>query len=162
MASKLFNRKDVLTYFVVAAIGAVIQLIAGSLLQEWFQFTYQQALLVGYVVAFLVGFFLTKLFAFNAKNSAKTHQEAIKFTLVSIVSCLITVYGASFLYEYSIEQFELFMVLIPFSVKEINFNKLTAQLIGMGLSFLSNYILHKKFTFHNTGFYEKLKHLLNL
>ena len=162
MANELFNRRDVIAYFIVAAIGASLQLIAGSLLQEWFQFSYQQALFVGYLVAFFVGFFLTKLFAFNAKNSAQTNREVIKFTLVSIISCLITVYGASLLYDYSTSRFEILTFLIPFSVKEVNLNKLAAQIVGMGLSFISNYILHKRFTFHNTGFYEKLKNLLNL
>ena len=162
MASELFNRRDVLAYFVVAAIGASLQLITGSFLQDWFQVSYKQALLAGYLVAFVAGFFLTKLFAFNAKNSAQTKREAIKFTLVSIISCLITVYGAVLLYDYSTRKFGLVTALIPFSVKEVNLTKLAAQIAGMGASFLSNYILHKQFTFRNTGFYEKLKVLLNL
>ncbi|MFD2937415.1 GtrA family protein [Spirosoma flavum] len=146
----------------VAAIGASIQLIAGSLLQDWFQLSYRQALLIGYLVAFFVGFFLTKLFAFNAKNSAQTNREAVKFTIVSIISCIITVYGSTLLYDYSTNKFEQLTLLIPFSIKEINVNKLVAQVLGMGASFLNNYILHKQFTFRNTGFYEKLKNLLNL
>ena len=162
MASELFNRRDILAYFIVAAIGALLQLLAGSLLQDWFQVTYQQALLAGYVIAFVVGFFLTKLFAFNAKNSTTTQREAIKFTIVSVISCLITVYGASFLYDYSTAKFGALTYVIPFSVKAVNLNKFISQIIGMGLSFLSNYILHKRFTFHNTGFYEKLKTLLNI
>lgn len=162
MSSELFNRRDVLAYFVVAAIGASLQLIAGSLLQEWFQVTYLQALLIGYLIAFVVGFFLTKLFAFNAKNSAKTNREAIKFTLVSIVSCLITVYGSAFLYDYSTKRLALLTITIPYSVKLVNLNKLLSQIAGMGLSFVNNYVLHKSFTFRNTGFYEKLKRLLNL
>lgn len=162
MAGDLFNRRDVIAYFIVAAIGAFLQLIAGSLLQEWFQLSYQQALLIGYLVGFLIGFFLTKLFAFNAKNSTQTNREAVKFTLVSILSGLITVYGSSFLYDYSTSEFKQVRFLIPFSVKEINLNKLVSQIVGMGASFLSNYILHKQFTFHKTGFYEKLKNLLDL
>ncbi|GAB3514053.1 hypothetical protein GCM10027341_56580 [Spirosoma knui] len=162
MATELFNRRDVIAYFIVAAIGATLQLIAGSLLQDWFQLSYKQALLVGYLVAFIVGFFLTKLFAFNAKNSAQTKREAVKFILVSVISCLITVYGSALLYDYSTRNIEQFIVLIPFSIKEVNINKLMAQVIGMGASFLNNYVLHKQFTFRNTGFYEKLKYLLNL
>ncbi|GAB3549846.1 GtrA family protein [Spirosoma fluminis] len=162
MATELFNRRDVIAYFIVAAIGATLQLIAGSLLQDWFQLSYKQALLVGYFVAFIVGFFLTKLFAFNAKNSAQTKREAVKFILVSVISCLITVYGSALLYDYSTRNLEQFVVLIPFSIKEVNINKLMAQVIGMGASFLNNYVLHKRFTFRNTGFYEKLKYLLNL
>lgn len=162
MASELFNRRDVIAYFIVAAIGASLQLIAGSLLQEWFQISYEQALFIGYVIAFFVGFFLTKLFAFNARNSAQTQREAVKFTIVSVISCLITVYGSSFLYDFSTQKFTLLTFVIPFSVKQVNVNKLIAQIIGMGLSFVSNYVLHKRFTFHNTGFYERLKNLLNL
>ncbi|AUD05014.1 GtrA family protein [Spirosoma pollinicola] len=162
MAEGLFNRRDILAYFIVAAIGASLQLVAGSVFQDWFQFSYQQALLAGYIIAFFAGFYLTKLFAFNAKNSAKTKREAVKFTLVSIVSCLITVYGSSLLYDFSISKFHILTVVIPFSVKTVNLNKLIAHTTGMGLSFVSNYVLHKTFTFHNTGFYEKLKRLLNL
>ncbi|ADB40985.1 GtrA family protein [Spirosoma linguale] len=162
MASGLFNRRDILAYFIVAAIGASLQLVAGSLFQDWFTFSYEQALLAGYVIAFVVGFFLTKLFAFNAKNSTKTRREAVKFTLVSIVSCLITVYGSSLLYDYSVSKFNILTVVMPLSVKQVNVNKLVAHTTGMGVSFLSNYVLHKTFTFHNTGFYERLKRLLNL
>ncbi len=162
MASELFNRRDVIAYFIVAAIGAALQLIAGSLLQDWFLITYEQALFAGYLIAFLAGFFLTKLFAFNARNSAQTRREAVKFTMVSILSCLITVYGASAAYQYLASEYKPLMFLIPFSVKEVNLTKLISQLTGMGLSFMSNYILHKQFTFRNTGFYEKLKILLGL
>lgn len=162
MPSKLFNHRDVIAYFIVAAIGASIQLLAGSLLQEWFGVTYIQALLVGYLVAFVAGFFLTKLFAFNAKNSAQTKREAVKFTVVSIVSGIITVYGSSLFYTLSVTQLKAYNLLLPFSVKTVNVNKLIAQIAAMGLSFISNYILHKRFTFHQTGFYERLKRLLNL
>jgi putative flippase GtrA len=162
MANELFNRRDVIAYFIVAATGATVQLIAGSLLQEWFQLTYEQALFVGYLVAFVVGFVLTKLFAFNARNSAQTRREAVKFIMVSVVSCLITVYGSSLVYDLSTTQLQELSVLIPFSVKRVNLNQLGAQVVGMGLSFVSNYILHKRFTFANTGFYERLKKLLGL
>ena len=162
MSTPLFNRRDVIAYFLVAATGASIQLIAGSLLQDWFQLTYEQALIVGYLVAFVVGFFLTKLFAFNAKNSTQTAFEIIKFTLVSIISGVITVYGSSLAYRYSLYQFGSLNRLIPLSVKEVNVNKLAAQILAMGLSFMSNYILHKQFTFRHTGFYVRLKNLLNL
>jgi len=162
MDSQLFNRRDLIAYFIVAAIGASLQLVVGTLLQEWFRVTYEQALLAGYVASFFVGFYLTKLFAFNAKNSAKTRREIAKFTLVSIISCVITVYGSSLLYSFSVDRCQSVIITIPGSVKEVNINKLAAHTAGMGLSFISNYILHKQFTFRNTGFYDKLKRLLNL
>jgi putative flippase GtrA len=158
----LFNQKDLVAYFIVAATGALLQLLISTLLQEWFKLTYEQGLLGGYVSSFFVGFFLTKLFAFNAKNSAKTRREMVKFSLVSILSGAITVYGSTAIYALSVSLSGVYHVTIPYSVKTINVNKLLSHTSGMGLSFISNYILHKTFTFKNTGFYERLKRLLQL
>jgi putative flippase GtrA len=158
----LFNQKDLFAYFIVAAIGALLQLLISTLLQEWFKLTYEQGLLGGYISSFFVGFFLTKLFAFNAKNSAKTRREMVKFSLVSILSGAITVYGSSIIYSLSVSLFGVYHPTIPYSVKTVNVNKLLSHTSGMGLSFISNYILHKTFTFKNTGFYERLKRLLGL
>lgn len=160
MKKDLFNIKDLFTYFIVAGIGFLIQLLAGSLLQDWFQISYKEALLIGYGLAFLSGFVLTKLFAFNARNSKQTKRQAVKFLIVSVISCLITVYGASFIYDLSMQNMGLIEVRLPYSNKNVNVNKLTAQLISMSMSFMSNYILHKKFTFADTGFYDRLKRLL--
>lgn len=162
MKDKLFNQKDLIAYFIVAAIGASLQIVVSSLLQEWFKVSYENGVLLGYISSFFIGFFLTKLLAFNAKNSAKTRREMVKFAMVSVISCLITVYGASALYNYSISQSGIYMFTLPGSVKTVNMNKLFSHTFGMGLSFISNYILHKTFTFKDTGFYERLKSLLNL
>lgn len=162
MQHRLFNFRDLFAYFIVAGIGFLIQLIAGSLLQDWFLLSYRQALFIGYGIAFVSGFFLTKLFAFNNKNSTKNRRQAIKFSLVAIISCLITVYGASILYDLSAQLVGIVEVKIPGSLKSVNANQLAAQIVSMSLSFLSNYILHKKFTFADTGFYDRLKYLLGL
>jgi len=162
MKSNILNKRDLTAYFIVAAIGASLQIIIVSLSQEWFQLSYTRAIMLGYTVSFFVGFVLTKLFAFNAKNSAKTRREMVKFTMVSVISGLITVYGASGFYYLSTLRGSVYTFTIPFSVKVVNLNKLVAHTSGMGLSFISNYLLHKTFTFKNTGFYEKLKWLLGL
>jgi putative flippase GtrA len=162
MRNDLFNLRDLIAYFIVAGIGFLIQLLAGSLLQDWFALSYKQALFIGYGVAFLSGFFLTKLFAFSARNSAQTRRQGLKFSLVAVISCLITVYGASALYQLSISLLGSVEHTIPGSIKQVNINKLAAQLVAMGVSFMSNYVLHKKFTFADTGFYDRLKKLLGL
>lgn len=159
---EVFNRKDILAYFIVAGIGALLQLLIGSILQEWFQLSYERALAVGYVSSFFIGFGLTKLFAFNARNSAKTRREMVKYTLVSIFSGLITVGGSSIANMILTDLLAVDTFLIPHSVKEVNLNKLLGHITGMGLSFISNYILHKTFTFRDTGFYDRLKRLLGL
>ena len=162
MSEQLFNRRDLLAYFVVAATGAFSNLLVATILQEWFTISYKSALFAGYWFSFVVGYFLTRLFAFNAKNTTQTRRQIVKFTLVSIWSCLITVYGSAILHDISSRWLGTFTFLIPFSVKEVNLNKLFSQVIAMGASFLSNYILHKQFTFRDTGFYERLKRLLGI
>lgn len=162
MSDQLFNRRDLIAYFIVAAIGALTNLLVATILQEWLPISYTSALFAGYWISFIVGYFLTRLFAFNAKNTTQTRRQIVKFTLVSIWSCLITVYGSAFLYGISKQCLGTFTFLIPYSVKEVNLNKLFSQVAAMGASFLSNYILHKQFTFRDTGFYDRLKSLLGI
>lgn len=156
----LVNPKDMLAYFLVAATGVVVQLLVGSLSQEWFPITFRESLVLGYVMASITGFFLTKLFAFNNKNSGRSHREMFKFSLVTLLSFVITVYGSDALFHVSASTLGVHTALIPFSIKAVNLNKLLSQLCCMGISFISNYTLHKTFTFHNTGFYDRLKKLL--
>ena len=96
------------------------------------------------------------------KNTTQSKRQIVKYSMVSILSCLITVYGSAILYDLSNQRLGAFTFLIPFSVKEVNLNKLFSQVVAMGASFLSNYILHKQFTFRDTGFYDRLKQLLGI
>ena len=162
MADQLFNRRDLIAYFVVAATGALTNLLVATILQEWLPISYKSALFAGYWFSFIVGYFLTRLFAFNARNTTQTRRQIVKFIMVSILSCLITVYGSAILYDVSQKWFGTLSFLIPFSVKEVNLNKLFSQIVAMGASFLSNYVLHKQFTFRDTGFYDRLKRLLGI
>jgi putative flippase GtrA len=159
MKSELFNKKDVIAYFFVAAGGASINLLVGSVSQSWFSITYKEALILGYLIASVFGFFLTKIFAFNNKNTTKSRREMTKFSLVTILSFLISVYGANGLYLLSVRWLGETEMVLPYAVKTVQLNKLFSQVIAMGVSFLSNFILHKRFTFADTGFYERLKNL---
>jgi putative flippase GtrA len=160
MPGDLFTKRDLIAYFLVAATGALLQLLIGSLAQSWFTITYKEALTLAYIIASLVGFFLTKVFAFNVKNAEKSQREMIKFTMVTLLSFAITVYGSDALFRLSVATVGEVKLHIPFSVKLVQVNKLVSQTICMGISFLSNYILHKRFTFYKTGFYERLKRLI--
>jgi putative flippase GtrA len=160
MKSDLFNKRDVIAYFFVAASGAMIQLLIGSVSQNWFPITYRESLTLAYVIASIFGFFLTRMFGFSTQNKTKSRREMLKFAMVAVLSYLITVYGSAALYSISVGTVGLHSVLIPYSVKSVEVNKLISQITCMGFSFISNYILHKRFTFNNTGFYERLKKLL--
>lgn len=160
MKNDLINIRDVFAYFLVASAGVIVQLLVGSLSQEWFNLSFRESLILGYVLASIVGFILTKMFAFSNRSAEKSRREMIKFTLVTFLSFGITVYGSDFLFSISEMAFGVYTHTIPYSVKTVNINQLFSQIICMGVSFISNYTLHKTFTFQNTGFYDRLKKLL--
>ncbi|MEA5404078.1 GtrA family protein [Arcicella sp. DC2W] len=155
--SKLLNKKDLIVYFLVAGTGVIIQLVCSSLFQSWFTISYEASITPSYFISLVVGFILTKLFAFNARKTSQTRREMVKYLIVATFSGGVTWFFATFSYRISNHYFEIFHYLIPFSKKVINVNQLTCHLIGNGFSFMSNYTLHKTFTFKDTGFYDRLK-----
>jgi putative flippase GtrA len=163
--SALFNLKDLIVYFLVAGTGVVVQFISGSFFRSYYGYTTSVSL--GYVVSFIVGFVLTKLFAFDARNSSKTRREMVKFGIVAFISWGITV-GVSTLalgvinsiYPETI--YRLPISSLSDKSRDIHVNEASALLIAMGFSFVSNFILHKTFTFKSTGFYDRAKAALNL
>lgn len=163
--SALFNLKDLIAYFIVAGTGAAVQLISGSFFRNYYGFTTSVAL--GYIVSSIVGFVLTKLFAFDARNTNQTRREMIKFGIVVFISFGITtgvatitngIFDAIFGEKY----LQIPLDFLPVQWRAINIREVSATIIAMGCSFVTNYILHKKFTFKSTGFYDRAKAALNL
>lgn len=159
-SNKVFNFKDLFAYFIVAGTGAVIQLVCSSLIQDWFNITFQQSIWPSYIVSFAAGFTLTKLFAFDARKTNQTRREMIKFIMVATFSGFVTDFGTRFAYYLSNNYLEVYTYILPGSVKAVNVNEMVCYIFGMGCSFISNYILHKTFTFKSTGFYDRLKVLI--
>lgn len=163
--STLFNLKDLIVYFLVAGAGAGVQFIAGSFFRNYYGFTTSVAL--GYIASSIVGFILTKMFAFDARSTNKTRREMIKFGIVVFISFGITT-GIStislIIINTFFSEFHYAVSFAPIWDKsfDINVNESLSVLIAMGCSFVSNYILHKTFTFKSTGFYDRAKVALNL
>ncbi|MEZ4901002.1 MAG: GtrA family protein [Spirosomataceae bacterium] len=164
--STLFNLKDLVVYFLIAGTGAAVQFISGSFFRNYTDFYVSVSL--GYIVSFFVGFTLTKLFAFDARNTNKTRREMVKFGMVAFFSFGITV-GFAALTLHLLHSsnpkdilYQLPFDFIPIGSREVNVTEASSTLVGMGLSFISNYILHKTFTFKSTGFYDRAKAALNL
>ena len=162
MATKenLFNRKDLIAYFLIAGTGAVVQLLSGGIIKDWFHISYETSILPAYFISLIVGFILTKLFAFNARNSQQTNREMIKFLLVASFSGFVTWFFSVLPYRFIQTYFSDYYLQIPFSFKKINITQISTTTIGMGFSFLSNYVLHKSFTFKSSGFYDRFKDLI--
>jgi putative flippase GtrA len=156
--SQLLNKKDLIAYFLVAGSGALIQILVGSLLRKYV--SYSSSVSLAYVIAFFVGFILTKMFAFDARNSNQTRREMIKFLLVATGSWGITIFFAVVSLKFVNTHFGQFQYAPSFKKEPINVNELGCQVVGMGFSFVFNYILHKTFTFKSTGFYDRLKAII--
>lgn len=161
--SNLLNRKDLIAYFLVAGAGAVVQILVGSFCRDFMG--YAESVSVGYLVSFVVGFTLTKLFAFDARKTNQTRREMVKFGMVAALSFGITV-GAADLGLHAINatlgesrhlRFRWPFLSAGSPVTDINLNEFGSLLLAMGLSFATNYVLHKTFTFKSTGFYDRIK-----
>lgn len=161
-SAKVFNQKDLIAYFLVAGTGAAIQLFSSSYLQGQFGISYNDSIIYSYIIGFVVGFTLTKLFAFDARKTSKTRREMVKFLIVAVISLGITYYFStgSLYVATEILHIPIHEWRIPFTLKTVNINQMFCYGIGMGFSFISNYILHKTFTFKSTGFYDRLKVLI--
>lgn len=158
--SKLLNKKDLIAYFLVAGTGAAVQLIAGSILRNKFHFSYSEAVSWAYLISFIVGFVLTKMFAFDARNTNQTRREMLKFMMVALASWGITVFFSVTSLKFVENILGNNTFILPFTNKPLNLNELGCQIAGMGVSFVFNYILHKTFTFKSTGFYDRLKKIV--
>lgn len=159
--SKLLNQKDLIAYFLVAGTGAAVQLIAGSILRNKLQLSYADAVSWAYLISFIVGFILTKMFAFDARNTNQTRREMLKFLMVATGSWGITVFFSVTTLKFVEALLGKNTVTLPFIAKPMNLNELGCQVVGMGVSFVFNYILHKTFTFKSTGFYDRLKKIVS-
>lgn len=159
-SSKLLNRKDLIAYFLVAGTGAAVQLVASSLFQDWFSITFQQSIWPSYLLSLIVGFILTKLFAFDARRTNQTNREMIKFFMVALFSGFVTDLATRFAITIIDSSFPTLTWQIPLSNKVVNISQMVSYVFGMGCSFISNYTLHKTFTFKSTGFYDRLKTLI--
>lgn len=154
--SKWAKYKELISYFLIASSGVMIQLIVSSITQNHFGFSFQLSITTGYIVAFIIGFFLTKFFAFNQRHSKNSFREGLKFLLVSFISGIITVKGAYYC-KYILDQWSIFDGDQIVFNKSIDIAELISHFFGMGMSFVVNFISHKHFTFRTTGLYHNFK-----
>ncbi len=158
--TNLFNQKDLLAYFFIAGAGAIVQLVSGGLIKDWFKIPYESSILPAYFISLVVGFILTKLFAFDARKSQQTNREMIKFLLVATFSGFVTWFFSILPYRLLQTFTSDYFFQIPYSYKKVNLTQISTTLTGMGFSFVSNFVLHKTFTFKSSGFYDRFKDLI--
>lgn len=119
----------------IAGAGAVVQLVCGGLLKDWFKLNYEATILPAYFISVIVGFTLTKLFAFDARKTQQTNREMIKFLLVATFSGFVTWFFSVMPYKFIQICMSDFYFQIPFAYKKINVTQILTTTTGMGFSF---------------------------
>jgi putative flippase GtrA len=156
------KRKSLLAYFLAAGCGVIVQYLVGtSYCIGHLGMSPASGYSIGFVASFPVGFILSKIFAFNSRKSGKTKREMIKFSIVLIFSYLITVYGAIISLNLLTATFGDFKMHIPLKKEEFSPIGTISHFAGMGFSFIFNYFTHKRFTFAETGLFDKIKDYKN-
>lgn len=162
-------------YLGIACVGVASNLITATVLRQSFAVNFGSSIVLGYLAGMVIGFFLTKAFAFNARNSGNATREAIKFFMVSMVALTVT----WFFSEISLRVINAWFVRVPLTqtllealVMETSngFSDLLgvklslafidrqffANLGGIGFGFFANFFGHKYFTFKSTGLFERI------
>ena len=177
LIDKLKNPKSVknfAVYFAIACTGVTSNIIAATFLRRQFGAGFGSSIVLGYLTGMVIGFTLTKLFAFNARNSGNITRELVKFFLVSMVALTVTWFFSEIILRvvnfwfgsYPKTQFHLEALVVdvtsmvdnilgvPLSLAFID-RLLFSNLGGICFGFFANFFGHKYFTFKNTGYYDK-------
>jgi len=167
--------KNFAVYFIIACAGVSSNIVSATFLRRKFDVGFGSSIVLGYLVGMVVGFTLTKLFAFNARNSGNITRELIKFFLVSMVALTVTWFFSEIILRvinfwfgaYPTTQFHLEALVgevsqmvndfigIPLSLAFID-RLLFSNLGGICFGFFANFFGHKYFTFKTTGFYDRM------
>jgi putative flippase GtrA len=178
LMEKLRNPKSVknfAVYLSIACTGVAANIISATLLRREFGFGFGSSIVAGYLVGMVLGFVLTKLFAFNARNSGNVTREAIKFFMVSMVALTVTWLSSEMLLRISKAWFEFYpssqyhleglvrdisQMLSDISGFQVSLafidRFLFANIGGIGFGFFANFFGHKYFTFKTTGYYDRM------
>ena len=138
--------KDFVAFLLVAIVGASVNF--GARIVYGLFLPFNLSIVPAYLTGMVVGFILTKRYAFNAKSSGNTRREMVKFLLISLLAL-----AATYVTSVSV------LSLLDRHLVDVSlfFRQTFAHITGMGLSFLTNFFGHKLFTFKSTGFYERVR-----
>lgn len=162
-------------YLLIACAGVGSNVVAATLLRRQFGTGYGSSIVLGYLTGMVIGFVLTKLFAFNARNSGNVVREAIKFFMVSMVALCVTWFFSELILRlvnyyfshYPSAQIHLEALVgdlsqlthditgLPLKLAFID-RQLFSHLGGIGFGFFANFFGHKYFTFKTTGVYNRI------
>lgn len=166
--------KNLAVYFMIACAGVTSNVVAATLLRRQFAVGYGSSIVLGYLTGMVVGFVLTKLFAFNARNSGNVTREAIKFFMVSMVALCVTWFFSEVILRFVNYYFSYYpdaqihlealvgdLTQVASDVTRIRIRltfidrQLFSHIGGICFGFFANFFGHKYFTFKTTGYYSR-------
>lgn len=126
------ERDEVVKFVKFAVLGCLNTLITAVviwLLMDVFSYNYMIANVWGYLIGVINSFVWSKLWVFKARHSNKIFKELWLFA----VACLVA-YGIQF-------------VCLLFMVRGLSINEYLAQLLGIFVYGVINFIINRLFTF---------------
>jgi len=116
-------------YFVIAPIGASIDVLIFMLLLEHNNYPWLEASVISSILSTLVGYFLSIIFVFQSGSKYKMHQELFGVLVISFFA------------------FILHQALMYLFIEVLKVNFLFSKIISIGIIFLFNYFSRSKFIF---------------
>lgn len=148
--------KGFLLFLATAVLGASVNFLTQIPLKPWFinsgisnTNAYAWSIFGAYIIATVVSFVPSKIYAFSAKSSGNTQREWMKFFLIALLGLGVqTLISVWFLHK----------IANPFFGEQTLFlREKASHLVGMGCSFIANFLGHRFFTFRTTGIYNLLR-----
>lgn len=148
--------RSFISFFITALLGAGTNFISQIPYKNLFLFlgmndmtAYPWSVAAGYLTATVVSFIPAKLYAFSEKDSGSTRRESVKFLLISLVGFVI---------QLTVSTLTLNLIANPLlSMFSLVVREKVSHTVGMGVSFLANYLGHRFLTFRSTGIYDKIR-----
>ena len=145
-------------------MGTAVNIFSRIVYSERFGVAFGTSVVIAYATGMVVGFTLSKLFAFKSRTSNNAYSEAAKFVLVSAAALTVTWLVSVFIKHEADVIFAnnpgIYQAAVKVAIATgrtfVN-RELAAHVIGIGLGFFVNYFGHKFFTFRNTGVWAKVQ-----
>jgi putative flippase GtrA len=149
---------DLFSYLWIAVVGTAVNLGSRILYEDKLHIPFQRSVALAYITGAIVGFTLSKLFAFKQRTSENAFREATKFFMVTGLAfsitymATLTVFATMDSYLQVHPNVELKFKLAS-SITGYRFidRKTLSHVIGIGLGFFANFFGHKFITFRDTG-----------
>lgn len=154
---------ELITYLSIAVVGFSVNIGSRVVYSDYVGLSFGWSVILAYLTGMVVGFTLTKMFAFDARSSNNTHREAVKFTMVSFAALAFT-YVMSEIFRWLLNQYFIanpdMHAILADEISKIGYRfinrELLAHLAGTAMGFFVNFFGHKFFTFRSTGYMDKL------